>query len=284
MKLTRPLVTLDLETTGTWIEKDRIIEIGMIRLEPDGDQKIFNQRVNPGMPIPAVVSELTGISNDDVKDSPKFKEIAQSVLDFLAGADLAGFNLERFDLPVLAREFSEIGIDFRWKERAVYDAQKVYHLNEKRDLTAAYAFYCGKPLEDAHSALADSQATLEILESQVAKYGEGDDTVDVLGKFEYNVTSDYYDADRRFRWWNGELYMMFGKYARKKTLKQIACEDPRYLEWIMSANFSQAVKDLCAGALDGKFPVYQPAEQNEETETEKNPRQNTGGKDLFPEI
>jgi len=256
MKLTRPLVVLDLETTGTWIEKDRIIEIAMVRCEPDGATRDYVKRVNPGMPIPKEASEITGITDADVKDCPRFRDVANEVLTFLNGADLGGFNLERFDLPLLEREFIEHGMSFPWREHVIFDAQKVYHLNEKRDLTAAYAFYCGKNLEGAHSALADTRATLEVLEAQVHKYGQGRDDVDALATFDYKSYGEFYDVDRRFRWWNGELFMMFGKYAKKKSLREVARDDPRYLEWIASADFSTEVKELVSAALDGKFPVY----------------------------
>lgn len=254
MKLNRPLVVLDLETTGTWIEKDRIIEIAMIRCEVDGSFLEYNQRVNPEMPIPKEVSDLTGISDEDVKDCPKFRELANEIFAFIGEADLSGFNAERFDFPLLQREFAESGIAFAWQKQAVYDTQKIYHLNEKRDLTAAYAFYCGKELEGAHGALADTRATLDVLKAQIQKYGNND--LESLQGFDYKSSGEFYDEGRRFRWWNGELYMMFGKYARKKTLKQVVRDDPRYLEWILSADFNADVKDLVSRALEGKFPPY----------------------------
>jgi len=160
MKLSRPLVIFDLETTGIWVEKDKIVEIGMIKLLPDNSRQSFLKRVNPGMPIPANVSRIIDITDDDVKDAPKFKDIAKEALEFIGGADLAGFNILRFDLPVLEREFFEAGISFRWDERAIYDAQKIYHIHEKRDLTAAYKLYCNKNLDNAHTALGDAEATV----------------------------------------------------------------------------------------------------------------------------
>jgi DNA polymerase III subunit epsilon len=151
MKLTKPLVVLDLETTGIWIEKDRIIEIGMVKLSPDGQQEIYNTKVNPGMPIPAFVTQLTGISDADVKAAPAFGAIAGRVKSFMEGADLGGFNVERFDLPLLAREFIDEGISFDYSNRTIYDAQKIYHLHERRDLSAAFAFYCRQDLKDAEN-------------------------------------------------------------------------------------------------------------------------------------
>ena len=255
MNLKKPFVVLDLETTGPWVERDRIIEIAMVKVHPDGSRDVFHQKVNPGIPIPEAVQKLTGITNEDVKTARSFRDMAGEVLEFLAGSDLGGFNLERFDLPLLEREIKEANLTWDWHQQVVYDAQKVFHLNEKRDLTAAYKFYCNKDLgEDAHSALADTEATVEILFAQVKKYGNGSDDLEVLGEFDYTNHGEYYDKERRFRWWNGELYMMFGKYAKKSPLKDVAKKDRGYLEWIISANFSQEVKDLVAGALEGNFP------------------------------
>lgn len=257
MKLKKDLVVLDLETTGTWIDKDRIIEIGMIRCFPDGQKKIYEKRINPGMAIPKAVTEITGISQEDVQNAPYFRDVAPEILSFLENADLAGFNLERFDLPLLSREFADNGMEFQWKSRDVYDAQKIYHLHEKRDLTAAYAFYCHKELCDAHSALADVNATLDVIESQVKKYGQGQEEIEVLRDFDYKRRLEFYDAGRKFRWWNGELYMMFGKYAKRETLRNVAQKDRSYLEWILSQDFSEEVKDLVEDALEGKFPIFE---------------------------
>lgn len=258
MILTKPLVVLDLETTGTWVEKDRIIEIAMIKVHPDGKKETYHKRINPLMPIPKVVQELTGISNEAVKDAPVFKTVAKEVVAFIGHADIGGFNVEKFDIPLLERELMEANVAFTMTARVVYDAQKVFHLNEKRDLTSAYALYCGKPLEGAHSALADTAATLEVLESQVARYGDGG-SVEALGKFVYKERSEFFDADRKFRWWNGELYMMFGKYARRESLRDIARRDPGYLEWMLGKDFSEEVKLLIGNALKGQFPKLEEA-------------------------
>lgn len=254
MKLANALVILDLETTGIWIEKDKIIEIAMIRLWPDGTKTTYQSYVNPGMPIPPVVTTVTGIKDADVKDAPRFRDIAQEVVRFLDDADLGGFNVERFDLPLLERELTECGIKFEWNKRNIYDAQKVYHLHERRDLSAAYAFYCGKELKDAHSALADTQATLDVLMAQVSKYGKGSEEIESLKEFNYRKKTEYQDVDRKLRWWNGELYMMFGKYNRKASLQEIAKTDRPYLEWILKQDFSEEVKDIIEQALEGKFP------------------------------
>lgn len=254
MRLTRPLVVLDLETTGTWIEKDRIIEIAMVKMTQDGQTELFATRVNPAMPIPAVVTQLTGISDADVKDAPVFAAIAGQVVAFMADADLGGFNVERFDLPLLSRELATAGLQWDFTGRTIYDAQKIYHLHERRDLFAAFAFYCKKDLSNAHSAAADAQASLDILAKQVKRYGAGRDDIEALKDFDYKTTAEYFDADRKFRWWNGELYMTFGKYARKDPIHVVAKKDPHYLHWILDKDFSDEVKGMIQDALNGRAP------------------------------
>ena len=256
VKISKNLVVLDLETTGIWVEQDRIIEIAMIKCLPNGDKITYDKRVNPEMEIPKIVTELTGISNEDVISAPKFCELANEILEFIGDSDLAGFNVERFDLPLLKREVEDVGLKFEWQQRKIFDAQKVYHINEKRDLTSAYAFYCKKDLNNAHSALADTTATLEILEAQVDKYCSPTDEISALSEFNYKNNIEFYDEEGKFRWWNGKLYMMFGKYAKKYTIQEISKRDRGYLEWISSANFSAEIKDLVDNALQGKFPVY----------------------------
>ena len=254
MKITKNLVVFDLETTGTWIEKDRIVEIGMVKLSPNGERCNYVKRVNPGMPIPIHVIRIIDITDEDVKDAPAFKEIAQEVIEFIGDADLGGFNVQRFDLPLLERELHSAGISFQWKERDIYDAQKIYHIHEKRDLTAAYQLYCKKDLTNAHTALGDAEATVEIFESQIEKYGQKDVGIESLKDFDYDQKSAYFDKERRFCWWNGNLYPEFGKYRRKKHIKNIAENDRSYLEWIFAADFSDEVKSMAGNALRGEFP------------------------------
>ena len=259
MNVTKPLVVLDLETTGTWIEKDRVIEIAMIKVTSGGQKEIYSSKVNPCMPIPAVVTELTGISDAQVKDAPAFGVIAAKVSAFIGDADVGGFSLERFDLPLLAREMTEAGVKFEWQNRAIYDAQKIYHLHERRDLFAAFAFYCRQELKDAHSALADTQATLAILEEQVKRYGKGSEDIEALKEFDYKPSSEYFDGDRKFRWWNGDLYMTFGKYAKKEPLRVIAQKDPQYLQWILDKDFSDDIKAMVQAVINGRHPKQNAA-------------------------
>ncbi|HTL71006.1 MAG TPA: 3'-5' exonuclease [Candidatus Eisenbacteria bacterium] len=256
MKLTHPLVILDLETTGTWIEKDRIIEIGMIKCRGGGEvRETYVRRVNPGIPIPAVVTSITGIRDADVRNEPSFADLAREVLAFIGDSDFAGFNVERFDLPLLEREVFDAGLRLEWRHRTVYDCQKIYHIHEKRDLKAAYKFYCQKELQNAHSALGDTEAALEILSAQIAKYGGGNEYVESLIDFDYEPSTDFYDGDRKFRWWNGELYPVFGKYGRKHCVRELVEKDRAYLEWLITTDFDESVKTMLREALCGKFPA-----------------------------
>ena len=254
MKLSHPLVVFDLETTGTWIEKDKIVEIGMVKLLPDGSAQSYVKRVNPGIPIPVNVSRLINIVDEDVKDAPPFKDIAKEVLEFIGNSDIGGFNIQRFDIPMLDREFIEAGLSFHWQQRDVYDAQKVYHIHEKRDLMAAYQLYCNKELSNAHSALGDAEATVDILDAQIKRYGVEDQGIESLKDFEYERSSAYFDSERKFCWWNGNLYPMFGKYRRKKHIKDLAVDDRPYLEWILTKDFSEQIKHMVEDTLSGKFP------------------------------
>ncbi len=256
MILLRPLVVLDLETTGAWVEKDKIVEVGMVKCLPDGAREQYVKRVNPGMPIPPAISRLIGIKDEDIANSPFFREIAKEVLSFIGEADIGGFNVERFDLPVLEREIVASGLAFDWRGRVVYDAQKIYHVNEKRDLTAAYKFYCNKILQNAHTALADAEATAEILQAQTEKYGEGQGKIETLERFNYDHPLEFFDKERKFRWWNKELYPMFGKYARKYSIRKIAQIDTGYLEWILKRDFSSEIKQMIEGVLSGQYPKY----------------------------
>lgn len=254
MKLTKPVIVLDLETTGLWIEKDKVIEVGMIKCQPDGTKVVYNKKVNPGIPIPEQVTRLTGLDDHAVKDAPKFNEIAAELLQVIGEADFAGYNVERFDLPLLEREFFDIGLRLEWRHRTIYDAQKIYHIHEKRDLKAAYKFFCNKDLVNAHSALDDSQATLEILAAQVAKYGRGNDYLESLIDFDYEPTTLFFDSDRKFRWWNGELYPVFGKYGRKHSIREIVQKDAGYIQYLITTDFEEKVKIMLQEALAGKFP------------------------------
>ena len=251
LKLKKQIVVLDLETTGTWIEKDKIIEIGMVKCDPNGAQETFVQRVNPGISIPKEVTEVTRISNEDVKNAPFFKEIAGQVLKFIGDADLAGFNIIKFDIPILKREIHDIGLELKLSGRNIFDSKVIYHVNEKRDLTAAYKFYCKKELKDAHSALADASATLEVLQGQIKMYGNDTGELESLSKFSYVPKIDFVDEERKLRFWNGDYYLTFGKY-RNRGLKEILEIEGSYLSWLASTDLNEKAKTVIIQALNSQ--------------------------------
>ena len=247
MKLKNPITFFDLETTGTNISNDRIIEAAFIKVLPDGTVEKKSMRINPGMHIPAETSMIHGIFDEDVKDAPSFKQVAKDLAKFLEGCDLSGFNIIRFDVPMLVEEFLRADVNFEVSSRKLIDAQKIFHLMEKRNLSAAYKFYCGKVLEDAHSADADTQATLEVLEAQVLRY-EGQDVFDMqgnkLGVFTndtdqlHQLTNDNMVdlAGRMVFNDKGEEVFNFGKH-RGKRVSDILNAEPSYYEWMMRGDF-----------------------------------------------
>ena len=180
LNLKTPIAFFDLESTGTNISTDRIVEISIVKVYPDGKEEIKTSLVNPTVPIPKETSAIHGIYDEDVKDSPTFKVLSKDLHQFLSGADLAGFNVLKFDIPLLVEEFLRAGIDFDIEKRNILDAQKIFHMMEKRNLAAAYKFYCGKTLENAHSAEADTLATYQVFKAQVERYS-GEEAEDLLG-------------------------------------------------------------------------------------------------------
>ena len=246
LKLRNPLVFFDLETTGTNVSKDKIIELAFVKLNLNGEKETKITRINPLIPIPAETSLIHGIYDDDVKDAPPFKNIAKELAKFLEGCDLAGYNIIRFDVPMLVEEFLRAGVEFDVSKRKLIDAQKIFHLMEKRTLSAAYKFYCNKDLNDAHSAEADTNATLEILEAQIQKYENmpvTDLTGNEIGCIEndmdglHNLTcSNMVDLAGRFILKDGVEVFNFGKYKDKPVL-EVMEKEPNYYDWMMKGNF-----------------------------------------------
>ncbi len=240
------MVVFDLETTGTNISQDRIVEIAMVKAMPDGTIEEKCRKINPTIPIPNETSLIHGIYDEDVKDEPTFAQIAKSLAQYLEGCDLAGFNVLGFDVPMLVEEFLRANVDFEIDNRKIVDAQKLFHLMEKRNLTAAYKFYCDKDLVDAHSALADTKATYEVLVSQIEKY-EGQEAFDGLGKkldtIENDMgklhdltTSSRVDLAGRMIYKDGIEIFNFGKH-RGKPVTEILEKEPSFYDWIMKGDF-----------------------------------------------
>ncbi len=234
LKLTKPLAIIDLETTGVNLGVDRIIEIGMVKILPDGNKSVKRRLINPEMPIPAVTTDLHGISNEMVKDAPAFKQVANEIKQFLDSCDLGGYNSNRFDIPMLMEEFLRAEVEFDMKGRKLVDVQKIFHMMEQRTLSAAYRFYCEKTLEGAHSAEADARATMEILEAQVLRYPQIGNTVESILKFTGEEV--IVDFARRFVMDKGVEVFNFGKH-KGRAVADVLKAEPQYYDWMMRGDF-----------------------------------------------
>jgi DNA polymerase-3 subunit epsilon len=242
LKLKRPLVIFDLETTGMNINRDRIVEICLLKIYPDDREEIRTYLVNPGVPIPPEVTEIHGIKDEDVKDKPGFKEISNELNNFLKDCDFGGFNSNKFDFPMLVEEFYRAGIEFDIEKRKFIDAQRIYHFKEPRNLKAAYRFYCEKELENAHSAEADTIATWAVLKAQLQKYDDIPD--DIEGLHRMSGQNNLADLAGRFIYNpDGEVLFNFGKHKGKKV-KDILKAEPGYYNWMMDGDFSMQTKNV----------------------------------------
>ncbi len=246
LNLQRPLIFFDLETTGVNVTRDRIVEISYIKVMPDGTEISNTKRINPEIPIPASATAVHHITNEDVKDCPMFKDVAAELNEFFEGCDIAGFNSNKFDVPLLATEFSRVGISFDLANRKFVDVQTIYHRMEQRTLSAAYRFYCNANLEDAHSAMADTRATYEVLKAQLDRYpatAEFGNDVDKLAQF--STQNNNIDLSGRFsRNEEGVVVFNFGKYKGQSVLEIIGDKDPRYYDWMMQGDFPKDTKDV----------------------------------------
>ena len=248
IQLDRPLAVLDLETTGIDPKIDRIIEVSVLKLLPGGGQDHRTRRVNPGVPIPPEATAIHGITDDDVADCPNFRAIAPGLSRYLHGCDLAGFNILNFDLRLLVAEYNRAGLVLPVAGRKVIDACRIFHQRERRDLTAAYKFYCGLEHEGAHGAAADVLATAAILDAQVVRYGDLPRTVD--GLHDQCNDPDALDMSGMFaRDEDGEIVFVKGKY-KGRTLYEIAASKPDYLEWMQREDFYDDTKAIASEALE----------------------------------
>ena len=236
LKLKNPLVFFDLETTGINTTKDRIVEISLLKVMPDGTEEVRTRRINPEMPIPPQSTAIHGITDEDVKDCPTFKQVARSLADILEGCDIAGFNSSRFDVPVLSEEFLRAGVDVDFSKRKFIDVQIIYHRKEPRTLAAAYQFYCDKDLEDAHSAEADTRATYEVLKGQLAKYPDLENDVEFLSKNYSSFNNNVDFAGRMIFDDKGVEVFNFGKH-RGKSVEEVLKNEPSCYSWMMDGDF-----------------------------------------------
>jgi DNA polymerase-3 subunit epsilon len=242
LKLKNPLIFFDLETTGTNVVCDRIVEISYLKIYPDGKEEIKTMRLNPTIPIDPKATSIHGISNEDVKDSPTFKEIAQNLVHDFEGADFAGYNSNKFDLPLLAEEFLRVDIDFDLKKRKFIDVQVIFHKMEQRTLGAAYKFYCEKDLENAHSAEADTRATYEVLQSQLERYSNLENDVDKLSEFSAQTKNVDFVGRIVLNDKNIECFN-FGKY-KGVPVEEVFEKDPAYYGWMINNEFPLYTKKV----------------------------------------
>ncbi|MDA0578480.1 MAG: exonuclease domain-containing protein [Verrucomicrobia bacterium] len=253
LKLYRPLAMFDIEATGTNPQTDRIIDLAIILAQPDGKQKTHEFRLNPGIPIPAEATAVHGIYDKDVSDCPHFKDKAREIEAAFANADLAGFNLLRFDIPMLIEEFMRVGIEFDITERRVVDVQRIFHKKEPRDLTAALSFYCQEMHLGAHGALPDADATLRVLEAQLERYPDLPGDVGELDTFCNPRDPTWVDREGRLKWSGDDIVLNFGK-KKGESLKAIVREDPGFVKWMLRSNFPRDVKTIIEDAQRGVWP------------------------------
>lgn len=242
LKLKRPIIFFDLETTGVDTSLDRIVEISMVKIGVDGSKQVKTRRINPEMHIPAEATAVHGITDEDVKDEPTFKQIAKSLAQFIEGCDFGGFNSNRFDLPVLVEEFMRAGVEVDFKRRKFIDVQNIFHKKEQRTLVAAYKFYCDKDLENAHSAEADTLATYEVLEAQIERYGDIGDTVEALAEFSTHFDSVDFAGRIAYDEKGAEVFT-FGKYKGRRV-EDILRDEPSYYTWMMNGDFPLYTKKV----------------------------------------
>lgn len=243
LPLERPLVVFDTETTGTNPRSDRIIEIACVKIRPGGEREDFVRRLNPGVPIPAASTAIHGIREADVAGSPRFRDIAPELAAFLDGADLAGYNITGFDLPVLRSEFLRAGVPFEIADRRLVDAQRIFFAREPRHLAAAARFYCQTDHAGAHGALADAEMTLRVLAGQLERYAELPRSVLELHELFCAGLDQDIDPEGRIRLVHGEPTINFGK-NRGRLLRDLSREEPGFLRWIIKGDFSEPVKQI----------------------------------------
>jgi DNA polymerase-3 subunit epsilon len=251
--LKKPLAVIDIEATGINVRIDRIIDLAIVKILPNGTQSIHTYRVNPEIPIPPEATRIHGISDNDVADCPTFGAVAGDVLKQLEDCDLGGYNLIRFDIPMLVEEFLRLNMKFDIDNRRIIDAQRIFHKREPRDLSAALAYYCGELHFDAHGAEADALATLRVFEGQFRRYKDLPRNVEELDNYCNPREPDWVDRNGKLRWQNGEIVLNF---SRKKgtSLKSLVENDPGFVKWMLKGDFPRDVQEIAQDALEGKWP------------------------------
>ncbi|MBL7058030.1 3'-5' exonuclease [Patescibacteria group bacterium] len=252
LKLDRPLIIFDLETTGLAVSFDRIIELAYIKVWPDGRMQKDDILINPEISIPKESSDVHGIKNEDVEHAPVFKNLAEDLLAVFSGCIYSGFNVIRFDLPMLKNEFARAGVAFEYSKDEILDSSVIFSTKEPRTLAAAYKFYCDKEHGNAHRALADVEVTLEVLVGQLNKYKDMQNWENVKN-IHTESDSRFVDSERKFYWRDGVAYFAFSKF-KDQPLENIAKLEPGFMNWILNADFTEETKDIIRKAQIGEFP------------------------------
>ena len=244
LQLEKPLCVFDLETTGLDISKDRIVQIAILKVHPDGQKEELNLLINPEMNISDSNAEIHGVTNEMVKDAPTFKQAAKEIAEFIGESDMAGYNSNKFDIPVLAEEFLRVEFDFDLSSRKCVDVQNIFHKMEQRTLVAAFKFYCSKELDNAHDAMADTTATWEVFEKQIERYGNLKPNIDFLSEFSKAGKLKNADFAGRLAYnEKNEMVYNFGKHSGK-TIKEISNSEPGYYGWMLEADFPRYTKKI----------------------------------------
>jgi DNA polymerase-3 subunit epsilon len=254
MNLTRPLAVFDLETTGTNPAEDRIVELALVKLQPDGSRSTRSWLVNPGRPIPQGAFAVHGIGDADVADKPSFEALAPELYAAFEGCDLSGFSAERFDVPLLAAEFRRVDRVFPAAGTHLLDSRTIFVRREPRNLAAAVSFYCGRSHEGAHRAEADAVAAADVLLAQLERYEDLPGEVEALHEWLHPSDPTWIDVDGKLAWHCGEPVLTFGKH-RERPLKELVDQQADYLRWVLDADFPEDTKTVIRQALDGQYPA-----------------------------
>lgn len=255
--LDKPLAILDIESTGAAPHRDRILELSVLKLLPQGGRESRTWRFNPCIPIPSETTAIHGITDDDVAREPEFRRQASQVAGFLQDCDLVGFGIQQFDLPILRIEFERADHEFSMEGRRIIDAKTIYHMREPRTLSAAHEFYCGEPFADAHTAEADVLATYRVLLGQLSRYRDLPHTIGGLHILCNPDQRNWVDSEGRFVWRGGDVVFNFGKH-RREPLREVCVTDPSYIEWFLQSDFRAELKTIVAAASQGRLPERPP--------------------------